>query len=89
MTFREYIDKIIARYELRGQNAVAREIGIASSSMARLTTGHSLPSDETMTKLADLAGIAREKALVDLNIWRCKNKPELQQAWLRVAKILK
>lgn len=88
MEFKDYTNKVIARFGLRGQNAVARELGIASSSMSNLTAGKILPSEETMIKLAELAGLPKEEALIDLNLWRSKNNPELNKIWQRLSKMV-
>lgn len=88
MEFKEYTNKVIARYGLRGQNAVAREIGITTASMSQFTTGKALPSESTMIKLAELAGLPKEEALIDLNMWRSKDKPELQKVWQRISKMI-
>ena len=86
--FIEYTEKAINRYGLRGNNALARELGIKSSSMSLLYNGKTLPSEETMIKLAELAGMPKEEALIDLNLWRSKDKPELQKVWLRLSKMI-
>ena len=88
MEFKDYTNKVIARYGLRGQNAVAREIGITTASMSQFTTGKALPSESTMIKLAELAGLPKEEALIDLNLWRSKDKPELQKVWQRLSKMI-
>ena len=88
MNFKDYTDKAITRFGLRGQNAVAREIGITTASMSNLMSGKILPSDETMLKLAELAGMPKEEALIDLNLWRSKNNPELNKVWQRLSKMI-
>ena len=86
--FNDYAEKAILRYGLAGQNALAAEIGINKSAMSQLTTGKTLPSDDTMIKLAELAGLPKEEALIDLNLWRSKDKPEVQKIWQRLSKML-
>ena len=68
--FSDYANIAINRHGLRGVNALARELQIKSSSMSRLNTGKSLPAESTMLKLAELAGLPKEEALIDLNLWR-------------------
>lgn len=83
-----YTQKAINRYNLNGQNALAREIGIAGATLSQFLNGKALPSEETMIKLAELAGLPKEEALIDLNLWRSKDKPELQKIWQRLSKMI-
>ena len=41
-----------------------------------------------MIKLAELAGMPKEEALIDLNLWRSKDKPEVQKIWQRLSKMI-
>ena len=86
--FSYYAEKAIARYGLASQNALAAEIGINKSAMSQLATGRTLPSEATMIKLADLAGLPKEEALIDLNLWRSKNNPELNKVWQHLSKMI-
>ena len=87
--FSDYANIAINRHGLRGVNALARELQIKSSSMSRLNTGKSLPAESTMIKLAELAGLPKEEALIDLNLWRSAKNPELQTIWTRIAKMIR
>lgn len=86
--FNDYAEKAIGRYGLTGYNNLAREIGIKKSSMSALRSGKACPTEENMIKLAELAGMPKEEALIDLNLWRSKDKPELQKIWQRLAKMI-
>ena len=86
--FTDYAEKAIVRYNLTGYNNLAREIGITKASMSALRAGKTIPADSTMIKLAELAGLPKEEALIDLNLWRSKDKPELQKVWQRLAKMI-
>ena len=88
MNFTDYAEKAISRYGLTGYNNLAREINITKASMSRLRSGQANPSDSTMIKLAELAGMPKEEALIDLNLWRSKDKPELQKVWQRLSKMI-
>ena len=88
MDFSDYTNKVIQRYGLRGQNAVARELGITTASMSKFMSGKIPPSEETMIKLAELAGLPKEEALIDLNLWRSKNDPKRHEIWLRISKMV-
>ena len=76
MNFNEYAEKAIVRYGLTGYNNLARELGMTKSSISMLRSGKNVPSEETMIKLAELAGLPKEEALIDLNLWRSKNDPK-------------
>ncbi len=87
-SFNDYTQKAIRRYGLAGQNALASEIGVNKSALSQMNTGKILPSEETMIKLAELAGMPKEEALIDLNLWRSKNNPELNKIWQRLSKMI-
>ena len=86
--FNDYAEKAIARYGLSGYNNLAREIGITKCVMSQFRHGKSTPSEETFLKIVELAGLPKEEALIDLNLWRSKDKPELQKIWQRLAKMI-
>lgn len=86
--FSYYAEKAIVRYGLTGYNNLARELGLNKASVSYLRSGKNLPSEETMIKLAELAGLPKEEALIDLNLWRSKDKPEVQKIWLRLSKMI-
>lgn len=86
--FIDYAEKAINRYGLAGNNALARELGVNKSSISQMAAGKIYPAEATMIKLAELAGLPKEEALIDLNLWRSKNKPELQKVWQRLSKMI-
>lgn len=86
--FTDYADKAIVRYGLTGYNNLARELGINKASVSCLRAGKTLPSEETMIKLAELAGLPKEEALIDLNLWRSKNDPKRHEIWQRISKMV-
>ena len=86
--FSDYMLLAINRHGLKGNNALARELGIKNSSMSALYTGKALPAESTMIKLAELAGLPKEEALIDLNLWRSAAQPEIQTVWIRLAKMI-
>ena len=53
-----------------------------------LRSGKNIPSEATMIRLAELAGMPKEEALIDLNLWRSKGNPEINKIWQRVAKMI-
>lgn len=84
--FNDYMTLAIDRQKLASNNKLAKELGITSASISVLNQGKALPSEETMIKLAELAGLPKEEALIDLNLWRSKNNPEVQKIWQRLSK---
>ncbi len=88
MEFSDYASSAIKRFGLRGNNALARELGLDKSSISQFKSGKALPSETTMIKLAELAGLPKEEALIDLNLWRSKDKPELQKIWQHLSKMI-
>lgn len=88
MNFKDYTTAAINRFGLTGNAALADELGLSKSAISHFTSGKATPSESTMIKLAELAGIPKEEALIDLNLWRSKNNPELQKVWQRVSKMI-
>lgn len=87
-TFNDYAEKAIVRFGLTGYNNLAREIGITKASMSIFRAGKALPSEETFLKIVELAGLPKEEALIDLNLWRSKSNPEVQKIWQRLSKMI-
>jgi transcriptional regulator with XRE-family HTH domain len=56
------------------RNKLANLLGISTAAIAHLYSGKALPSDETMEKIAVIAGIDPELALIELNIMRSNGK---------------
>ena len=87
-TFNEYAEKAIERYGLTGYNNLARELNMNKATVSYFRSGKALPSEATMIKLAELAGLPKEEALIDLNLWRSKNNPEVNKIWTRLSKMI-
>lgn len=83
-----YIETAIKNSNLKNRAELCRILNIKQPSLFTLEKGKTLPSESTMIKLAELAGLPKEEALIDLNLWRSKNKPELQKVWQRLAKMI-
>ena len=86
--FNDYAEKAIERFGLSGYNNLAREIGITKCVMSQFRHGKSTPSEETFLKIVELAGMPKEEALIDLNLWRSKNDPTRHEIWKRIAKMI-
>lgn len=72
-TLQTYIDTAIKRNNLSSMRRFCDAIGVSHNATTAYNNG-SLPSDETMIKIADLAGIDRMQALADLNTWRAPER---------------
>lgn len=86
--FSDYANIAINRHGLRGNNALAKMLCITSAGMSHLNTGKTLPTESTMIKLAELAGLPKEEALIDLNLWRSEKNPEIKAIWIRLSKMI-
>ena len=82
----DYMTFAIDRQKLASNNKLAKELGKTSASISVLNHGKALPSEETMITLAELAGLPKEEALIDLKLWRSINNPEVQKIWQRLSK---
>lgn len=74
MEISEIIDAAKKKSGIKSNNGIARAIGITSAAMVRINSGFGLPSDQTMIRLGELAGIDRARALLLLNMWRTEGE---------------
>lgn len=63
----EYLDQAIEIQEIGSDRQLSRLLGLASNSVSQFRTSRALPSPETMVKLARLAGIDEQVALIELS----------------------
>lgn len=87
-TFDDYLAEARRKTGVASNNQVAALLGISGTSISRLSKGVNLPADETMLKLADLAGLDKEEALIDLSIWRSAGSDIAHDAWKNIARKL-
>ncbi len=71
----DYMDAARQRQELRSDRALARKMNKAQNTLTRWRTGKSIPNDDEMRVLAQLAGADEEQALLLVNIWCAPNEP--------------
>lgn len=88
LTFRDYIKKAKENSHIDSNNDVAEILNISSAAVAKFCTEKSRPSQETVLRLAKLAKISPEEALVDYNLWKTKDKPNAHKVWLRISKMV-
>lgn len=70
---RDYLDAARARHNLSADWKLGITLGVSPQWVAGVRIGTNLPSDTVMLKLAELAGVPPERALLDLNLWRAKS----------------
>jgi hypothetical protein len=87
MQLDDYIDRAIERNGLKSDRGLARHLGLSSAAVPNWRTHRTWPNDDTMRRLADLAGVSVERALCDLNTWRATT-PEVRKAYQRIAEAL-
>lgn len=69
-----YINRAIDNQELQSDRHLGRVLGVSPSTVAIWRAGKSLPTDETMVKLAGLAKVSKEQALLELSYWRAEGE---------------
>lgn len=67
----DYIDGALKRMDLASDSAIARILKIQPSSISLWRSGKSLPTNENLLVLADLAGFDADEALFCAAYWRC------------------
>ncbi|GHU01517.1 hypothetical protein FACS1894186_4380 [Alphaproteobacteria bacterium] len=91
--FDDYMTAARRNQNLNSNSKLATQIGITSTAICRLTQGYAIPADSTILKLAELAGIPAEEALIDVSLWRAelqyKDNPAVKSAWEKLAKKIK
>jgi transcriptional regulator with XRE-family HTH domain len=81
-----YLDSAKAKLDLKTDSALARRLEVNPSMVTEYRQGTRKPSDVAMLRLAALAGMDQERALLDLNSWRA---PEPARAcYQRIARKL-
>lgn len=86
-TFQDYVFEARKKKGIYSNNKIAKEIGIAGPSLSVMMNNKTLPSEETLLKIANLADISPEEALLDLSIWRAKS-PEAKSTWEKIRNVM-
>ena len=88
MEINEYLDLVKEKQGLKSDRELATALGHKSNqSIVFMRRGVTNPSDDTMLKIAELAGLSPEAALLRLNIWRSKS-PETRELYTALAERL-
>ncbi len=75
-----YCDEAIYRNNLKSDAGLSRALNYKGNTVSNFRTKRTWPSDATMIKLAELAGIPAEEAILDLGIWRATT-PDVTHAY--------
>ena len=70
MTIDDYIDLAMAKQGFDSERALGRALGFKGNPVNHWRSKRAWPADETMIRLAEVAGVDPVWALVELNIWR-------------------
>lgn len=65
-----YIDTAVKKQGLSSPRALGPHLGLSVAAASNWRTRRAWPGDETMVRLADLCGVPREEALLELSVWR-------------------
>jgi hypothetical protein len=65
-----YCDQAITRNNFRSDRELSKALGFSGSDISNYRRKRVWPSDATMVKLAELAGIPADEALLELAVWR-------------------
>lgn len=86
--FKNYVERAKKNQDLTSDAKLAQRINITGASLSNMINKKISPSEETLIKIADLAGISREEALLDLSIWRAKSE-DVKNTWEKIRELLK
>lgn len=67
-----YLDAARARLDIRSDRQLAKTVGVSAPTLNGWRTKRAWPDDPAMCRLADLADVPRNVALIELNFWRAK-----------------
>lgn len=88
-TIHDYMNLVSGRHPtIKSDRGLALALGLGETATHFWRHGRSLPADDTMLRLADLAGVDPGEALVELNIWRSQS-PETREQYSRIAAKIK
>lgn len=73
LTIDDYINRAKTAQKLNSDRDLDRALGFKGQPTSHWRTKRTWPADETMVKLAEMAGIDPAQALMDLGIWRASS----------------
>tara|TARA_R110002124_G_scaffold14054_2_gene63230 strand:- start:179 stop:574 length:396 start_codon:yes stop_codon:yes gene_type:complete len=69
-----YIDTAKEAYRANSDRKLSVALGLNAGAVGFWRRGVALPNDNTMVRLADLAGVSKEQALLELSYWRSEGE---------------
>ena len=84
----DYLDAAKQRQGVSSDTKLGKLIGVSSPVMSGMRTRRNWPSDPTMVRIAELAGVDPAEALIDLSIWRNGSHGKVQLVWAELKKKL-
>ncbi|WP_298334152.1 hypothetical protein [Asticcacaulis sp.] len=84
----DYLDAAKQRNNIPSDNQLCKAIGVSSPVVSCMRTRRNWPSDATMLRIAELAGVDPAEALIDLSIWRNGDDGRVQLVWAELKKKL-
>lgn len=88
LTFADYIEKVKENQNIKSARQVGILLGMSATAITEFSKERAYPSQETVLKLANLAGVSPEQALIDFNLWKTKDKPNARKVWLKLSKMI-
>lgn len=79
-----YINRALELNNINSERKLARCLDISNSALTLYKLGQRCPTDTTVIKLAQLANIPVEQALIDLNMWRNSDNPEVLKVYQKL-----
>lgn len=87
MNLNEYLQLACERANLQSDRALSVRLGRSHGVVSMMRVGKMWPDDATMLRIAEVAGVDPNRALIDLNEWRAK-APEVKAQYRELARAL-
>jgi len=84
-TIDDYIDAAIEKQGLKSGNELGRQLGGSANNVSQWRTRRSWPSPRTMRRLATMAEMDPEEAVLLLSIWR-EEDPKTRDLFMHILK---
>jgi hypothetical protein len=69
-TIQDYLDLALERQKITSDRKLSLKLGLSEGAVSFMRVGKTFPSDDTMIKLAEFAGIDDQVALIELSFMR-------------------
>ncbi|WP_417460689.1 hypothetical protein [Kordiimonas sp.] len=71
-----YVDRALAKKRFKSDRQLSTALGLSLAAVGSWRTRRAIPSEESMVKLAEFAGMDAEIALLELGWWRSVSRNE-------------